>query len=201
MINLLPPQMKQQLLYGRRNLHLMHWAIGLGLTILGGIAIVGIGYLHLHQVSQNYTKQIADTKQQLELQNYEKIQKEVKDISNNLQLVVKVLSNQVMFSELLKQLGSIMPSNTSLIGLSISQTQGAIDISAQAKDFASATQINTNLNDKNNQIFSKADIISISCTEQAAVEYPCKITIRALFVENNPFMFINDSKVKKDNRS
>ncbi|MGB4966804.1 MAG: hypothetical protein WBO35_01230 [Candidatus Saccharimonadales bacterium] len=196
MINLLPPEYKQNLKYARRNRHLMHWAIKLSLAIVGALLLVGIGYLYMDRVSRDYTKQVNETKLQLEAQQYTKVQAEVKDISNNLQLVFKVLSNQVVFSELIKQLGSLMPKDTILTGLAISQTQGAIDISAQAKDYTSATQVNINLNDKDNQIFSKADIISISCTDKADSGYPCKVTIRALFVKDNPYMFLHKTSGK-----
>lgn len=127
-------------------------------------------------------------------QNLTGVQGQVHEISNNLNLVVQVLSKEVLFSELLQQLTTLMPASTNLTSLSISQTQGAIDITAAAKDYASAAQIQVNLTDANNRLFSKADIVSISCSGTGS--YPCSIELRALFSADSSYMFINN-KVRK----
>ncbi len=195
MINLLPPTMKDGYRYARHNRRLLHWVIALGIGIIGAVALTTIGYLYMDETAKSYEMQIATTQEQLNKQNYTGIKKEVKDITNNLQLVVQVLSNQVVFSDLLTQLGSLTPKDTVLTGLSIAQTQGAINITAQAKDYSSATQLHINLSDANNKIFSKADIVSIDCQQDSKNTYPCTITVRALFAPDNPYLFINQSKV------
>ncbi|MFZ1248978.1 MAG: PilN domain-containing protein [Candidatus Saccharimonadales bacterium] len=192
MINLLPPEIKQGYRFGRTNRHLVHWITACALGIIGAGLITSFGYLYLNQSAKTYSKQIASTNQQLAAQNLSKVQKDVKDISNNLNLVVDVLSKQVLFSELLDQLTRLLPADTNLTGLSISQAQGGIDISAAAKNYAAASQIQVNLTDPNNQVFSKADIVSINCS--GASEYPCAVVLRTLFSPNNPFMFTNNTK-------
>ncbi|HYH36468.1 MAG TPA: hypothetical protein VD706_03145 [Candidatus Saccharimonadales bacterium] len=49
--------------------------------------------------------------------------------------------------------------------------------------------------DPKNKIFSKADIVSITCSDDNS-DYPCTINIRALFAPNNPFLFINNKDAK-----
>lgn len=192
MINLLPPDIKQAYRLGRINRHLVHWVVALALAIIGAALITAFGYVYLTQTANNYKSQIQTSSQQLAAQNLTGVQKEVKDISNNLNLVVDVLSKQILFSELLQQLGTLMPADTNLTNLSISQTQGAIDITAAAKNYNAATQIQVNLADPNNQLFDKADIVSISCS--GTTSYPCTIELRALFSPNSPFVFTNNSK-------
>ncbi|QQS18781.1 hypothetical protein IPL68_01785 [Candidatus Saccharibacteria bacterium] len=85
-----------------------------------------------------------------------------------------------------------MPGDTNLTGLSILQSQGGIDITAAAKTYAAATQIQVNLSDKNNGVFSKADIVSINCS--GTTTYPCTIMMRALFANNKSYMLIQDNK-------
>jgi len=194
MINLLPPAMKESYHYGRANRHLLRWLTVFGIGIVGAVLITAFGYLYLNQTISDYKDQVATSKQQLETQNLTGVQTQVKDISNNLNLVVRVLSQQVLFSELLQQLTTLMPSDTNLTGRSISQTQGAIDITAEAKNYNAAAQIQVNLTDPNNQLFSKADIVSITCSGQNA--YPCTVSLRALFSSNNPYMFINNKAGK-----
>lgn len=192
MINLLPPALKQAYRYGRINRHLTHWIYVLIFSVIGVLVITGIGYIYLNQTTENYKNQVAATNAQLAAQNLSTVQKEVKDISNNLNLVVNVLSKQVIFSELLTQIATLLPGDTNLTGLSISQAQGAIDISAAAKTYASATQMQVNLSDPKNGVFSKADIVSINCS--GTTTYPCTVVLRALFASNSSYMLINDGK-------
>lgn len=194
MINLLPSDLKESYRYGRMNKHLVNWMIACAVGILGAVVITAFGYLYLHQTANSYKSQIDTSNQQLAAQNLQDVQNKVKDISNNLNLVVQVLSKQIIFSDLLQQLAKLMPPDTNLTGLSISQTQGAIDISADAKNYAAATQIQVNLSDPTNKLFSKADIISINCA--GTTSYPCSVQVRALFSPNNPYIISNNTKAK-----
>ncbi len=194
MINLLPPQMKDGYRYARRNHHLVHWIVVLVFGLVGAVSLVGVGFLYLHQAAKQYQTNVALAEGNLKSKNYTQVQKEVTEISNNLKLTKQVLSKQVLFSELLKQLGALMPKDTRLIGLSISQATGAIDISAKARSVEAATQIQVNLTDTSSKLFTKVDINSISCgTASENDTYDCMVTLRALFAPNNPFMLIGDA--------
>ena len=197
MINLLPPDQKETYHYGRRNRALRRWVITVCIG-LGGAVLLALGGLVFIRIStNNYETQIATTSAQLQKQNLAGVQKQVTTISNNLKLTVQVLSKEILFSQLLKQLASVTPSNVSLTNLAISQTQGAIDITAQTASYEAATQLQVNLADPANQIFAKADIVAITCSTNANNPgYPCTVTLRALFANNNPFLFISDSKAK-----
>jgi len=200
MINLLPPETKAAYRYARRNRTLLRWCTACAITLTGGILLAGGGYLYLNHSINSTQRQIDDTNKQLSAQHLANVQKQVGTISNNLKLVVQVLSQEILFSKLLKQLASVMPSNAILTNLAITQTQGGIDITAQTTDYNTATQLQVNLADPKNQIFSKADIVSISCGGTGGsgnTAYPCTVTLRALFAQNNPFLFINDTKGSK----
>lgn len=197
MINLLPPELKQDYRYGRRNRRLVHWAAAFLIAALGVAVITATGLFIMNNSIDAYKTRIADVQGQLASQNSTATEKQVADISNNLKLMVKVLSKEILFSKLLRQLGSITPSNVILTNLSISQTESAVDITAQTGSYNAATQLQVNLAAPSNQIFSKADIVNISCATGAAVTnagYPCTATIRAQFTNNNPFLFINAQK-------
>ncbi len=201
MINLLPPEVKSEYLYARKNRRIVHWCAAFVLAIVGLAVITTTGIIIMEHQMSNYKSRIVTAQAELANQNLSGTEKQVKEISNNLKLMVTVLSKEILFSKLLARLGSIMPSNAILTNLSISQTESAIDITAQTKDYAAATQLQVNLADPDNQIFSKADIISISCTSSttltdANTNYPCTVSIRALFTKDNPFLFINNSGAK-----
>ena len=202
MINLLPPDVKASYQYARRNVGLRKWLAAFLITLVGLGAIATYGLLTLKQSTEHYTKDIAQTEAIFKKEQFAETQKRVQDISSNFKLVVKVLSQEVLFSQLLTQVATTIPKNASLSGLTISQVQGAIDISAVATDYNTATQVQVNLADPANKIFSKADIVSITCDAKATAtsaipfKYPCSVSIRALFAPNNPYLFINSKGVK-----
>lgn len=193
MINLLPPDVKQSMVYARRNTMLWRWSLALGAAMVGTSLIVVFGLFYLHQATTTYAAQVEKTKTELNAQKLPEIQKQVEGISGSLKLVVQVLSREILFSKLIKQIGAAIPANASLSGLSISKVSGGIDLSAAAADYSTATQVQVNLQDPANKIFDKADIINITCAQSAASDprYPCTVAIRAQFTANNPFLFIN----------
>jgi len=216
-INLLPPDLKEEYRFARLNTHLRHWLIGSLAGLVGLIALAVFGFLYMNHTIDTYQTTIAQNNRSLQAQDVDTIDKQVKDLSSNLSLMLKVLSREVLWADLLKQLGTITPSNVVLTNLSISQTQNAISITAQSKDYDAGAQLFTNLNAADNQIFSKADLNSISCTSSTSTSggsgslssgisggsynsgsgstststYPCNVSIRALFVQNSPFLFTN----------
>lgn len=196
MINLLPPKVKENYRYARSNLQLRQWVMAFVVAFVGLGMIVTYGLLNIHQSSNDYTAKIAETQALFEQEKFAETQAKVLDISNSFKLVVQVLGQEVLFSQLLKQIAAIIPANANLMSLNINQVQGALDISAIATDYSTATQVQVNLADPANKIFSKADIISISCGGATALNpnFPCTVNIRALFATNNPFLLINSKQ-------
>lgn len=198
MINLLPPDVKLDITRARRNTSLRAWSFAVCCAIVCVVLVVAAGHFYLQQSIDSYSKQVAASQQQLADQKLEETQKEIETVSGNLKLVVQVLSRAILFSKLLGQVGSAIPNGAVLTNLSISnKVQGGIDLSFSATDFQTATQVQLNLSDPNNQIFDKADIINVQCAEPGGEtvsdQYPCTIQIRALFAKNNSFSFISNT--------
>jgi Tfp pilus assembly protein PilN len=195
MINLLPPASKQSYRYAKRNVGLLRWVlVGLvSLLILGGIGTYG--WLSLHQSITNYQGQIATTQATLTKSKLTQTDAQVQDITNSFRLVVKVLSQEVLFSKLLKQMATVLPSGVNLTNLTIVTVQSGsgLDITADATNYTAASQLQVNLADPKNQIFASADIVSITCSSKGAVDptHPCTVVLRTQFAQNNPFLFIN----------
>lgn len=196
MINLLPPRIKDSYRYARSNMQLRRWVMVFVIAFVGLGLIVTYGLLNLHQSANDYTARITETQALFEQEKFAETQAKVLDISNSFKLVVQVLGQEVLFSQLLKQIAAIIPAKANLMSLNINQVQGAIDISAIAADYNTATQVQVNLADATNKIFSKADIINISCGGATALntDFPCTVSIRALFATNNPFLLINSKQ-------
>lgn len=196
MINLLPPKDKADYSYAQRNVSLLHWIIAFAIAMVGLLAIGTAGLVYMQQLSDNYQNQISTKQQVLKQQNLEETKEKAKDISSSLKLAVTVLSKEILFSELLEQLATVTPQNVVLASLNIGETSGSLQLTARATNYNAATQLQVNLADPANKIFAGADIINISCTEtgEENSEYPCSVTIQAVFAKDNPFLFINQGK-------
>jgi len=128
MINLLPPELKTGYRYARLNVGLRKWVAMFLVALVGLGALATYGLLTFQQSSNHYNQRIADSKLTLQKEQFNGTQKQVQDISNSFKLVVNVLGQEVLFSQLLKQIAAAIPNNANLTGLTISQTKGAIDI-------------------------------------------------------------------------
>jgi hypothetical protein len=191
MINLLPPQTREQITYARRNKQLIRWCTFVLLAIVGLFLLTTSGYVYINQSSDAQSKQVDSTREQLRIQKLEETQTKVSEISGNLKLAVQVLQRQIIFSGLIQQIASAIPSGAALTDLRISKLQGGIDLEFDANDYQTATQVQVNLQDQANKIFDKADIVSINCSGGSADSgYPCNVTIRALFAKNNPYVLV-----------
>ncbi len=201
MINLLPPQTKSSLLYARRNVVLRKWLMALALALVGVGALVTFGLLDLQQSIHDYERQVVTIQNTLKKEKLAETEKQVKDISSSLRLATQVLSNEVLFSKLITQIGAAMPAGAVLAGLSINDTTGGLNLVANAKDYTTASQVQVNLSNSKNKIFAKADIVSITCQAARPQDkpnpYPCTINVRALFNSNNQFLFINQNPTNK----
>ena len=192
MINLLPPELKNSYKYARRNVTLRAWVFMFILAAVGLGGIATFGLLTLNQSSVHNNTAIASIQSQLEKEHLEQTKTQIQSISSDLKLAVKVLGKEVLFSKLITQIGAAMPNGAILTGLTIDNVTGGLDLSADATNYTTATQVQVNLADPANQIFSKADIVSINCNAASSdPTHPCLLQLRALFGTNNQFLFIN----------
>ena len=192
MINLLPFELKKDISYARKNTKLRRWIVASAVALAGmGIIIAG-GLFYIHNSTKSLTVKLEESKKTLKIQNVEQTQKRVEEISANTKLATQVLSREILFSKLIKQLGSALPASTALKSLQIDKLQGGIQLNAAASDFNTATQLQLNLQDPKNGVFEKADIDSINCgsTTDESAGLPCDVTIRALFSKNNSYVYI-----------
>ncbi len=193
MINLMPPAHKESILYARRNTYLVRWLIGISVAAVGIVVISGGGLFYLKQDSKAYQKSIEDTKAHLTAQKETETLRRAEEMSGNLQLVVDVLSNEVLFSKLLQQIGQVIPPGTILQSLTLSNDlSGGIDLEIGASSYETGVRAQVNLAEPSNGIFEKADIGAVTCPAEGVPPYPCTAQMRALFgSDNSPFLKLN----------
>lgn len=223
MINLLPKEQRDTIMYARRNAKLLNLCIAMIVVIGVVVSMWGVGYFYVAKTSSEYNKTIAQKRTDLQAQNLEQTEGRIENFSNNLNLILQVLEKEVLFSKLLRQVGAVMPSGAILSNIEISEVQGGIDLSASAENYETATQVQVNLEDPANKLFEQVDIVSVSCSDDSeeeaadannqtgtpgnqtetepaddgssiADQYPCTVNLRALFSEENPFLYINKSE-------
>jgi Tfp pilus assembly protein PilN len=197
MINLLPPDVKTGYHYARRNYGLRKWVVMFAIAFVGLGALTTYGLLTIHESINHNNTQVSSAQAQLQKENLTSTEKQVQDVTSSLKLSVKVLSQEVLFSKLIQQIGAAIPDGAILSSLQITGVSGGLDLTADTTNYTTATQVQVNLASPSNKIFAKADIVSINCGQSGSnPAYPCAVTLRALFSTNNPFLFINQGTAK-----
>lgn len=205
MINLLPPDAKEEIIYGRRNRKILH---ALAVLVLVHIAILGItvfGHVYITSAQDSYKVAAAEASKRIKDQKLEETQKQLETLSNNFKTVVQIISKQVLFSKLFEKVGSIIPNGAILTNLTLTNNDTALDLTIAATNRENANQAYVNISDPNNGLFEKADLIGISCVQRTSTtaantasettsKYPCQATVRVLFKTNSSFLFLNSVK-------
>lgn len=204
MINLMPPEAKTNILYARRSLHLLHWTIGSLMVIVAMAATVILGGIYIDNAKNHLNQSIAGTKDTITTQKLDAVKTQAENLSSGVKIVVQTLSKEVLFSKLIKQLGGLMPTGATLTSLQLSnKINGGLDLTANAADATSATQVQVNLQDAKNGLFDKVDTVSVTCSDPNTVNsageptrYPCQIVIRALFKKDAAVTFLANPPAK-----
>jgi hypothetical protein len=202
MINLMPPEAKSAILYARRNSRLLHWTVGSLFIIVAMMATVILGGFYIDSAKNSLASSIEITKETITEQKLDQTKQEAEELSQGVKLVVQILSKEVLFSKLIQQLGSLMPEGATLGDIQLSnKVNGALDLTANAVDYQSATQVQVNLEDPSNNLFEKVDTTSINCNEGTSsttttvnTRYKCQIMIKALFDKDAAVTFLANPK-------
>jgi Tfp pilus assembly protein PilN len=197
MINLLPSDTKENILYGRRNVALVRWIFVSLIVVIAMAATVLAGMFYINSSKNDLASSAKKTKDEITSQKLEQTQKQAVEISQGVKLIVQILSKEVRFSALLKQIGAIMPDKTGLATIQLSnQVTGGLDLTANAEDYQSATQVQINLSDPKNNLFEKVDTINVGCNDSSTNadgstnRYPCQIVLRAKFKADAAVTFL-----------
>jgi len=192
MINLLPPASKKSINYARRNTFLLKACLITLAVNVAVILVVGLGRFYLATSTTRFEKDVAALQSSLQEQKIDETKKQMQDLSGSVKLALQVLSREILFSKLLRQAGSVMPAGSSLATLEINDDQKGVDIEAEVRDYQVGTQVQINLSDPRNKLFQKVDLVNVECNKQGS-RYPCSAKMRALFGDNSPYRFINQT--------
>jgi Tfp pilus assembly protein PilN len=176
MINLLPPDLKEQIAYSQRNA-LMRRYILLSTTvwlILAG-ALVASGYYLNNQIKT--AQQQVSAKQQ-QIASYSQLQTTAAGLTSRLAAIQSIQKNQAKFSALLSNLAQSMPQGTAITSITLTgNASQPVQLTVSAVNYQTALGFRDSLT--KSKLISAADIESI--TPQTSGPAPYTVTVTFTF--------------------
>ena len=159
MINLLPPIIKENRDYGRKNLSLLGYSIALLATALmtAGIMVVSLQFIGAEEPELRKK----NNEDQQTIAKLEEEVKKVESIATQLQTAKKINDLSISFSELIPKIGAVLPDGVILNALSF--TGGPTDplqLDVDLTNASLAAILIRNLDES--ELFEAADISSLS---------------------------------------
>ena len=159
MINLLPPRVKEERSYGRKNVLLFGYSTALLATALSTAVIMLLSLQFIG--SEEPTLKLNLEADQAQVASLEAEIKSIENIATRLETAKKVSERSVKLSELIPQIGAVLPDGAILNALSL--TGGATDslqLDVDLKEANLAAVLIRNLVESD--LFEAADISSLS---------------------------------------
>lgn len=159
MINLLPPQAKEQIKFGRWNVVLVQYTILILIVtgLLAGLLVFGV---QLVSGDESRLEESLAQKQKRFQELSENVQS-AQDLSKTIDTIAALLASETRFSQLLPAIGNLIPVGARLTNLSLTgNPEQPLQITADVNSTDTAAVMRANL--ENSAIFSLADIQSIT---------------------------------------
>ena len=189
MINLLPPKRVLNIKTARNNTVLKRY---IELTIIGMLIIIAgavLAYALFTTEKENVQKTV-DLNQQ-KISKLEPVQKQAEELSATVNTISGLLSRNIKFSEMLTNIGGVMPDGSVLTGLqfSIQDIKSPLVVSAQVDNEQKAAVLRNNL--AGSELFEKADIQSITKNEEGDTTAPSigSVPVDSSTTENSLYKF------------
>lgn len=199
MINLLPSDVKRDIGYARKNKVLWTWIVILWLFLVAVIAIVAFGTFFISQRANNLNRLVEISEQRVKDQNLTDYQKKAEVFSNDLNTAVKLLENQLLFSKIIRTIGSVLPPGVTLGTLDYSVEDEILTLNVEARDQRAITTAFENISNGqqiSNNLFTKADLLKVDCNSD---EQKCTGSIVVLLNKNSEFYLLNEVLKKEQN--
>lgn len=192
MINLLPPDVKESIVYGRKNRALIGWISAFSLVLIGVLLLTLAGTIYVKAAADTYTKKVEEAKVRIQEQNLESAQKDAETFSSNLDTVVKLLKDQLLFSKIIKSTGSVLPNGVVLKEINYDSKESSMSLDLIGSSEQQVTQAFINISSDANKLFSKADLVQVQRSDDGG--YTANVVV--LINKDSEFFFLNDINKK-----
>ena len=192
MINFLPPEIKSDIKYRRKNKKLINWLLVLITFIFIIIITIGFGIFIINQKASNLDRLVTVSEQRITDQDLESYQKKAEGFSNNLETAIKLLKDQLLFSKIIRTIGATLPPNTKLEKLEYTTANEILTLNIKSPDQNTISVAYKNIQEsgsKENSLFSKADLVKVTCSTE---KNECIGTIVVLLNKNSNYYLLNN---------
>lgn len=193
MINLLPPESKVAIIYGRKNRSLIGWIAAFIIVLIGVLLLTLAGTFYVKAAANSYTKKVETSKTRIQEQKLETAQKEAESFSSNLDTVVLLLKDQLLFSKIIKSIGSVLPNGVVLKEINYDSKESTMSLDVIAPSEQAATQAFINISSDTNKLFSKADLVQVQRDDSGGFI----ASIVVLVNKDSAFFYLNEVTDKK----
>lgn len=188
MINLMPPQTKEAILYGRKNRALIGWVVAFSIVLLVVVLLTIGGSLYIQVRAHSISSDVEQARQRISEQNLESAQKDAQVFSNNLDTVMSILKDQLLFSKIIRNIGSVLPNGVVLKEINYQSKDSSMTLDVIGGSEYDVTQAFVNISSNSNTLFSKADLVQVRRDEQGT--YVANIVV--LINKDSEFYFLNN---------
>jgi hypothetical protein len=158
MINLAPPEIREQIKYGRLNVLVLKYLLGLGSVAIIVAGVVMLGLL----LTGNRTHDLED-KLAYNNSRYEEYGDTLSDaelLSGDIDTIKALLDREFKFSEVLEKISALIPTGASLDNITLSNKEDTLQLSTSLETQELATVFQKNMAESG--LFSVTDIQSVA---------------------------------------
>ena len=116
-INLLPPQIKEQLAYSKRNIHLRRYVVLLALVAVSLASLIAGVYWYSGQQVDRLSQTLSDRQKQRSA--YKDTEAKLQSLQSSVGLIEKLFTEKTQFSSVLGDLAAVLPSGTYIDSISL----------------------------------------------------------------------------------
>jgi Tfp pilus assembly protein PilN len=159
MINLLPPAIKQEVSFSKRNAVILRYTIMAAAIVIITVAALFAGQLYVAQKIKDTQAQL--DQKDLEVAKYHKLETDAKAVNNRLTSIQNLQKNQAKFSQLLSDIAAATPVGVAIQSISLTgDDKRPVNISAHATSYKTAVSFRDAL--VKSPRISAADIVQVS---------------------------------------
>ncbi len=164
MINLLPPDIKQEIIFARKNVMLVQYCVLAGIVGLALVAILFFGLTIMSNDERLIKKAI--TEREATLASLKSSEDEAQELASQITTIGSLLNTELNYSDVIVQIGSLIPEGATLQNLDLQQTIKTDPLSLTVLVDTQAKAAVLQQNFENSPLFAGADIQTIAPSER-----------------------------------
>jgi hypothetical protein len=159
MINLLPDPIKEDMVYGRKNRQIINWIVTAVFGVVILFIIAAVGRLTIQTARDQALVQKENMVEQLKVADFDTVSEEYGDYVDGLGSVKKLYGQQILYTRLIRKLGTLLPAGARLTNISLSDKDRAVGLNFDNDTDGLGPVILLNLTDQSKQVSDKTRVL------------------------------------------